>query len=223
MSEHTVELVKYAIQLPDSDLADDFVGDRNNAYLWTLPDGKRVYVWDDADDARKCFERIATEVEFHGCRELFQQHATVVRIDIRTVHTMDVRPVADAGGAAADSEQPAPTPDYYTMPAGLERDVRSLLSILEEGSARSVDGRVVAAPVIEKLREALATNSTGARTARVWDSVRAIPEGVEFRVVGSSRYRPAAFVDACVLVDGDKVIPFTEFRESSGAFVEVTA
>jgi hypothetical protein len=95
MSEHVTESTRYAIRLPNGELADDFVGDRHDAYLHALPDGNRPYVWDEAGDARKCFERIGTEVNFHGMRALFEEHAAVVRIDIRTVHTMDVQTVAE--------------------------------------------------------------------------------------------------------------------------------
>lgn len=95
MSEHISETTRFSIQLPSGELADTYYGSPRDAYLWTFPDDKRAYAWDDLTDAQEVFKTFADATEPFGLRAFFMERAAVVRVTVRTVHTMDVWPASE--------------------------------------------------------------------------------------------------------------------------------
>lgn len=219
MTENRTETIRYAIRMPNGNLLDG-LGDAYEAGArWTkLVDGESTYLWEEQAAAEKTLTSIAATIGF-GIGDKFEELSEVV--EVRTVTTMTIRAVD------ADGDEPANLPDYHQLPDGLEKSVRSLISILEEGQQRDPNSPVNVPALIMQLRVMVGHNfaatedePAGEREPRRWDSVLKIPVGVQFRVGSYTRIYERCMT-YCLHLDSRSIFHFDRFGEGPGVFVEV--
>lgn len=175
MTEHVSETIKYAIRLPNGELVPDLPDPLFGKPRYrTFPDETtRAILWDDHDDAVRTIDAIAKKNTLWGMSELFVQYSDVVRVRI----SFEV----------LDGNEPPLTPDYYTLPDGLEKRIRSLISILEEGEARTPGGLDVPA-LIRTLKEAVDpivdAEVEGLSEPRTWKTAAEVPYGITVQISG---------------------------------------
>lgn len=213
MSDNTS--TQYAIRLPDGQLARDLPAAimQGHPEYKTLPGGQNAWLWGEQrrHEAYQTLHAIADHLKPWGLTDLLKAHASVVMVRT-TVEILD---------GDHDPEPPS-LPDYHRLPDGAEKELRSLISILEEGEERSPGGARVPV-IIEKLRGIVDGDkeATEEPEPRTWRNVQEIPMDTEFRLAGGSHvYRRTP--EGAIHLTGGTLLPLTYFTNGPSGYVEET-
>lgn len=117
MTEHVSETIRYAILLPNGELAQNLPDTAKAINVdiadCVLPNGQGAWVWKNQADAREQLDQIRRAVWWYGLADIFTEHAQIVQI--RTTTRMDIQPVSDDGDDTA--------PDHWASVADVPFDV----------------------------------------------------------------------------------------------------
>ncbi|MGY1946639.1 hypothetical protein [Nocardia asiatica] len=173
----TNESIRYALRLPNGKLAHDLTYDeRHGGASEELPGGEYAYLWTDEKLAADTLDNVRAAVKRFGLSEMFTQHAEVVQVRLSY--------------QILDGNEPAPLPEYHSLPDGAEKRIRSLISLLEEAHQRDPDGPVNVPALIRQLRAAVddppivEAEVEGVTEPRTWKSAADVPEDVRIRAIG---------------------------------------